>query len=153
MLPRIATREPLILLLPPATIWPSHFRYCARHCRRCTVCFEKFSDGDDMRRLACGHEFHAPCVDSWLALRRTCPVCRLDATGKPPAAPPPARNAGASHSAVGSTGRSEAAPDAENVLVGGLNAAPLPLPSVGRQSHRVVVVVVPRSRSPRSSSS
>jgi hypothetical protein len=29
-----------------------------------------------LKRLACGHSFHAQCIDEWLAKRQDCPVCR-----------------------------------------------------------------------------
>ncbi|OAY86098.1 E3 ubiquitin-protein ligase ATL23-like [Ananas comosus] len=43
----------------------------------CAVCLESFRMGDTCRLLpACRHSFHARCVDSWLAKRPICPVCR-----------------------------------------------------------------------------
>ncbi|KAI5016185.1 hypothetical protein ZWY2020_006036 [Hordeum vulgare] len=48
----------------------------------CCVCISRFHDGEDIRRLPCGHAFHRHCVDRWLALcRRTCPLCRLQVGG------------------------------------------------------------------------
>jgi hypothetical protein len=36
-------------------------------------------DDDDIRGLACGHAFHASCVDPWLTSRRACcPLCKAD---------------------------------------------------------------------------
>ena len=29
-----------------------------------------------LRQLPCEHEFHQPCIDSWAAHHRTCPLCR-----------------------------------------------------------------------------
>ena len=29
-----------------------------------------------LRQLPCKHEFHQPCIDSWAARHRTCPLCR-----------------------------------------------------------------------------
>jgi hypothetical protein len=48
------------------------------------VCISGFRDGEEVRRLPCGHAFHRDCVDRWLALycrRRTCPLCRLHVGG------------------------------------------------------------------------
>ena len=43
---------------------------------RCTVCMESVENG---RRLRCGHEFHARCLQQWLRRSRTCPLCRARA--------------------------------------------------------------------------
>uniref|UniRef100_A0A0E0M811 RING-type domain-containing protein n=1 Tax=Oryza punctata TaxID=4537 RepID=A0A0E0M811_ORYPU len=50
----------------------------------CCVCISGFREGEEVRRLPCGHAFHRDCVDRWLALycrRRTCPLCRLHVGG------------------------------------------------------------------------
>nr|XP_017245952.1 PREDICTED: RING-H2 finger protein ATL56-like isoform X2 [Daucus carota subsp. sativus] len=45
--------------------------------RECAVCLESFETGEWCRRLVrCSHVFHVTCVDSWLAKRLNCPVCR-----------------------------------------------------------------------------
>lgn len=45
--------------------------------RRCTVCLEEYEAKDVVRVLpACGHAFHAACIDAWLRQHPTCPVCR-----------------------------------------------------------------------------
>uniref|UniRef100_A0A0D9XYX4 RING-type E3 ubiquitin transferase n=1 Tax=Leersia perrieri TaxID=77586 RepID=A0A0D9XYX4_9ORYZ len=50
---------------------------------QCAVCIAAVKEGDTVRRLpACGHAFHAPCVDSWLRAHATCPVCRADVVVK-----------------------------------------------------------------------
>ena len=33
---------------------------------RCTICQEELKDGDELRVLSCGDEFHVDCVDEWL---------------------------------------------------------------------------------------
>ncbi|GJM84641.1 hypothetical protein PR202_ga00330 [Eleusine coracana subsp. coracana] len=44
----------------------------------CVVCISTCCDGEEVRRLPCGHAFHRDCVDRWLArCRRTCPLCRF----------------------------------------------------------------------------
>ncbi|UNI24628.1 hypothetical protein JDV02_010362 [Purpureocillium takamizusanense] len=41
----------------------------------CSICTEDFVEGDELRRLTCGHLFHMPCIDPWLQDRaRTCPL-------------------------------------------------------------------------------
>ncbi|KAH9362834.1 hypothetical protein HPB48_015203 [Haemaphysalis longicornis] len=52
----------------------------------CAVCLSSLENGEIVRVLPCNHEFHAACVDRWLRSKRTCPICRWDATR---AAPPP----------------------------------------------------------------
>ncbi|CAL4958936.1 unnamed protein product [Urochloa decumbens] len=43
----------------------------------CAVCLGGVEEGETARALpCCTHAFHARCVDAWLRLRRTCPVCR-----------------------------------------------------------------------------
>ena len=43
----------------------------------CTVCMETFCTNDQIRELPiCGHTFHKKCVDEWLSLHATCPICR-----------------------------------------------------------------------------
>uniref|UniRef100_A0A0E0F0N2 RING-type E3 ubiquitin transferase n=1 Tax=Oryza meridionalis TaxID=40149 RepID=A0A0E0F0N2_9ORYZ len=43
----------------------------------CPVCLEAFAGEDGVKVVpACGHVFHAACIDQWLAVRNSCPVCR-----------------------------------------------------------------------------
>lgn len=57
--------------------------------RVCAVCLDEYSVGDRLRVLdACGHCFHAPCIDTWVSRRAACPVCSASV---PPPPPPPAR--------------------------------------------------------------
>ncbi|KAK9239447.1 hypothetical protein V1525DRAFT_37386 [Lipomyces kononenkoae] len=45
----------------------------------CTICFEPFLPGEDLRVLPCHHGFHAACVDPWLLNSSSqCPLCRVD---------------------------------------------------------------------------
>ena len=44
-----------------------------------------------LRQLPCKHEFHQPCIDSWAARHRTCPLCRYllwERPAPPEEAPP-----------------------------------------------------------------
>ncbi|KAK1626855.1 hypothetical protein QYE76_001170 [Lolium multiflorum] len=53
----------------------------------CAVCLGDYDRGDVLRVLpGCDHSFHRPCVDQWLRLRPSCPVCR---TPPAPTAPSP----------------------------------------------------------------
>ncbi|KAI9583961.1 hypothetical protein GQX74_010296 [Glossina fuscipes] len=46
------------------------------YCTSCAVCLHDFELQQILRVLPCTHTFHAECVDKWLEMRRTCPVCR-----------------------------------------------------------------------------
>jgi hypothetical protein len=47
-------------------------------CPTCPICLEAFAAADRVVRggQACAHLFHAACLDTWLAQRGHCPVCR-----------------------------------------------------------------------------
>ncbi|CAK8538329.1 unnamed protein product [Lathyrus sativus] len=43
----------------------------------CCICLSAFRDGEKLKVLpVCNHCFHCECVDSWLANRSSCPLCR-----------------------------------------------------------------------------
>ncbi|KAI9334928.1 hypothetical protein BDR26DRAFT_866432 [Obelidium mucronatum] len=45
----------------------------------CAVCQDEFTnegEGESVVKLSCNHHFHPPCIESWLKLNATCPVCR-----------------------------------------------------------------------------
>ncbi|KAH7565643.1 hypothetical protein JRO89_XS09G0238600 [Xanthoceras sorbifolium] len=45
----------------------------------CAVCLSKLSAGETFRVLkSCNHGFHAHCIDAWLKLHSTCPLCRTN---------------------------------------------------------------------------
>jgi hypothetical protein len=48
---------------------------------QCAVCLADYADGDELRLLpGCRHSFHRQCVDDWLRLRPSCPLCRSSPT-------------------------------------------------------------------------
>ncbi|XP_010524458.1 PREDICTED: RING-H2 finger protein ATL46-like [Tarenaya hassleriana] len=54
----------------------------------CAVCLRDAAEGEKMRRLTvCGHCFHADCIDTWLSMKSTCPLCRAEVPPLPPANP------------------------------------------------------------------
>ncbi|KAK9729624.1 hypothetical protein K7432_000142 [Basidiobolus ranarum] len=44
----------------------------------CCICLEEYSDGEKLREMKCIHYFHVHCIDEWLKLNRTCPLCKRD---------------------------------------------------------------------------
>jgi hypothetical protein len=42
----------------------------------CSICRDPILVGTRLR--ACGHHFHASCIDQWLGMNTRCPVCRHD---------------------------------------------------------------------------
>ena len=49
--------------------------------RTCPVCLSDLTVGDEARHLPCNHMFHKACVDEWLKVNATCPVCRASIIG------------------------------------------------------------------------
>ncbi|KAJ6717446.1 ZINC FINGER C3HC4 TYPE (RING FINGER) PROTEIN [Salix purpurea] len=43
----------------------------------CSICLAEYKDSDLLRLLPdCDHLFHSQCIDPWLKLHTSCPVCR-----------------------------------------------------------------------------
>ncbi|MEQ2209308.1 hypothetical protein XENOCAPTIV_028279, partial [Xenoophorus captivus] len=42
----------------------------------CAVCLEPFNNNQCLRVLPCLHEYHRECIDPWLLLQQTCPLCK-----------------------------------------------------------------------------
>lgn len=47
----------------------------------CAVCLDYFFNKQWLRVLPCKHEFHRDCVDPWLMLQQTCPLCKFNVLG------------------------------------------------------------------------
>ncbi|GJU85523.1 RING-H2 finger protein ATL70-like protein [Tanacetum coccineum] len=44
----------------------------------CSICLADYKADDVIRLLPkCGHLFHRECIDTWLKVHTTCPVCRI----------------------------------------------------------------------------
>ncbi|XVE52133.1 hypothetical protein DITRI_Ditri02bG0097700 [Diplodiscus trichospermus] len=44
----------------------------------CCICLAKYADNDELRELPCIHVFHVKCVDKWLKMNASCPLCKSD---------------------------------------------------------------------------
>ncbi|XP_051150519.1 RING-H2 finger protein ATL70 [Andrographis paniculata] len=54
----------------------------------CSICLADYKGADVLRLLPdCGHLFHLKCVDPWLRLHPTCPVCRTSPMPTPLSTP------------------------------------------------------------------
>ncbi|GAB2287801.1 hypothetical protein Dimus_022161 [Dionaea muscipula] len=42
----------------------------------CTICLDEFVVGGEAKVMPCKHRFHGSCIDKWLKLHGSCPVCR-----------------------------------------------------------------------------
>lgn len=42
----------------------------------CCICLGKYKDGVDLKELHCAHFFHVECVETWLRINATCPLCK-----------------------------------------------------------------------------
>ncbi|XP_062856096.1 uncharacterized protein si:ch211-59o9.10 [Trichomycterus rosablanca] len=44
----------------------------------CQICFSDYKKGEKLRMLPCFHDYHVKCIDRWLKVNATCPICRAD---------------------------------------------------------------------------
>lgn len=44
----------------------------------CCICLSKYVHNDELRELPCSHFFHKECVDKWLNINATCPLCKAE---------------------------------------------------------------------------
>jgi hypothetical protein len=43
----------------------------------CMICLSAFQASETLRCLQCAHHCHAACLDEWLYIRASCPLCKL----------------------------------------------------------------------------
>ncbi|XP_077234557.1 E3 ubiquitin-protein ligase At4g11680-like [Tasmannia lanceolata] len=44
----------------------------------CCICLSAYDDGVELRELPCAHHFHCSCIDKWLFINATCPLCKYN---------------------------------------------------------------------------
>jgi len=68
-----------IRALPEEKYRPGRFGGAAADAS-CTICLSQLEDGDAIRVLPCDtegrHHFHKACIDQWLGMHASCPICR-----------------------------------------------------------------------------
>ncbi|XP_074279898.1 E3 ubiquitin-protein ligase At1g63170-like [Silene latifolia] len=44
----------------------------------CVICLSSYDDGSELRELPCRHHYHCTCIDKWLHMNATCPLCKYN---------------------------------------------------------------------------
>ncbi|KAF5464277.1 hypothetical protein F2P56_014366 [Juglans regia] len=44
----------------------------------CCICITNYLDREELRRLPCSHVFHLKCIDQWLQITSSCPLCKQE---------------------------------------------------------------------------
>ncbi|GFH26896.1 RING-type domain-containing protein [Haematococcus lacustris] len=78
LLTRGATTTELAAL-PRTCCEPGHPLLLAE--QSCAICLADFTVGDCLMALHCGHQLHQPCLEEWLRLRASCPLCKATLPG------------------------------------------------------------------------
>ncbi|XP_010545157.1 PREDICTED: RING-H2 finger protein ATL67 [Tarenaya hassleriana] len=57
-------------------------------CTTCSICLCEYKEAEMLRMMPeCKHSFHLCCLDVWLKLKRSCPVCRNSPLPTPQSTP------------------------------------------------------------------
>ncbi|CAK7348568.1 unnamed protein product [Dovyalis caffra] len=43
----------------------------------CAICLNEIGIGSELREMPCKHSFHSGCIEHWLGIHGSCPVCRF----------------------------------------------------------------------------
>lgn len=43
---------------------------------QCAICLEGWEAGETAKEMPCKHRFHGDCIERWLNINGTCPICR-----------------------------------------------------------------------------
>ncbi|XP_042437323.1 probable E3 ubiquitin-protein ligase RHY1A [Zingiber officinale] len=50
--------------------------YVERAFLDCSICLERFVEGEELIQLSCRHRFHPDCLEPWAKICGECPYCR-----------------------------------------------------------------------------
>ncbi|XAR51726.1 hypothetical protein NMG60_11006439 [Bertholletia excelsa] len=42
----------------------------------CAICLAEYEVGGEAKEMPCKHRYHSECIEKWLGIHGTCPVCR-----------------------------------------------------------------------------
>ncbi|KAL6567702.1 hypothetical protein OROGR_001370 [Orobanche gracilis] len=45
---------------------------------QCVICLDEWEIGEKAKEMPCKHRFHGVCVEKWLKIHGSCPVCRYE---------------------------------------------------------------------------
>eukprot|EP01018_Ginkgo_biloba_P010144 Gb_26029 [translate_table: standard] len=56
-------------------------RYLLAEDAECCICLTKYKENEYLKELPCVHLFHVGCVDQWLKINSSCPLCKHELRG------------------------------------------------------------------------
>jgi E3 ubiquitin-protein ligase BIG BROTHER-like protein len=62
---------------------PIHHFAAHHEAASCRVCMADYEVPESLKTLPCRHHFHSSCIDKWLLINATCPICKSEL--RPPA--------------------------------------------------------------------
>ncbi|KAL3697390.1 hypothetical protein R1sor_011466 [Riccia sorocarpa] len=67
----------IMSLVAPSSEEPTE-RALSSEDAECCICLSAYDDGVELRLLPCTHHFHCVCIDKWLRINATCPLCKFN---------------------------------------------------------------------------
>lgn len=67
-----------VLSILGATVGAAEERALPAEDAECCICLCAYDDGVEIRELQCSHHFHCACIDRWLRMNSTCPLCKFN---------------------------------------------------------------------------